>query len=84
MEIILIIIICFLIYLAWKYLKLPKINCTALFTGAPKTGKSTLAVATAISKTRKARIKTYFYNTFLLLSSFLEHICRLVFLRLVF
>lgn len=62
MEIILIIIICFLIYLAWKYLKLPKINCTALFTGAPKTGKSTLAIATAISKTRKARRRTYFYN----------------------
>ena len=55
MEIILIIIICFLIYLGWKYLKLPKINCTALITGAPKTGKSTFAIAIAISKARAAR-----------------------------
>ena len=44
--------------------KLPKIGATAMFTGAPKTGKSTIAVATAFSELRKRRIKTRIYNVF--------------------
>ena len=44
--------------------KLPKIGATAMFTGAPKTGKSTIAVATAFSELRKRRIKTKIYNMF--------------------
>lgn len=42
--------------------KLPKIGATAMFTGAPKTGKSTIAIATAFSELRKRRFKTWFYN----------------------
>lgn len=44
--------------------KLPKIGATAMFTGAPKTGKSTIAIATAFSELRKRRLKTKIYNAF--------------------
>lgn len=44
--------------------KLPKIGATAMFTGAPKTGKSTIAIATAFSELRKRRFKTWIYNIF--------------------
>lgn len=50
-------------YIKSKF-KLPKIGATAMFTGAPKTGKSTIAVATAFSEIRKRRFKTWVYNKF--------------------
>lgn len=61
-----IIIIAGIILFFWikSKFKLPKIGATAMFTGAPKTGKSTIAVATAFSELRKRRIKTKIYNVF--------------------
>lgn len=45
-------------------LKLPKIGAIGMFDGAPKTGKSTLAIHTAIREYKKVKRKTKIQNFF--------------------
>lgn len=51
------------IWLLHKF-KIIKIGATAIFTGAPKTGKSTIAVWISYIEHRKQLIKTKLYNIF--------------------
>lgn len=52
------------IFIIWfnKTFKIPKIGAVAMFDGAPKTGKSTLAIDTAIKTVRRNRIITWLHN----------------------
>lgn len=65
MNLILIVIIIGVITLwIWfsKNFKLPKIGAVAMFDGAPKTGKSTLAIHTAIKEVNRARLRIKIHN----------------------
>lgn len=58
-------IIGFIIYVfVNNRIKQPHIGAVGMFDGAPKTGKSTLAIHTAIKECRKARFRVKIYNIF--------------------
>lgn len=60
---ILIIVLCiFLLYLYFKFFRILRINCLAMFTGAPKTGKSTLSIYTAVRLHKKQVRRTKLRN----------------------
>lgn len=64
MVIVIIIIITIIAFIIMQKLKVPKIGTIAMYDGAPKTGKSTLAIYTAIWEYRKVRIRTNITNFF--------------------
>ena len=59
--IIIILIVCFVIalFVFWRKYKMPKLPCFTMVTGAVKSGKSTTAVAWAISKHKIQLLKYY-------------------------
>lgn len=65
MAILLILLGVLLLYLYFRIFKVPKIGATCLCTGAPKTGKTTLAHRIAFKELRKRRIKVWIYNHFI-------------------
>ena len=54
-----------LLWLYFRIFKTPKIGATCLCTGAPKTGKTTLAHRIAFRELRKRRVKVWIYNHFI-------------------
>ncbi len=53
-----------LLYLFFRFIKIPKLGDIALITGGVKTGKSMLTVCMAIRELRKRKVKTFIYNHF--------------------
>ena len=64
MIVIIIFVIAIIAFIITQRLKYPKIGAVGMFDGAPKTGKSTLAIHTAIREYKKVRRKTKFINFF--------------------
>lgn len=62
--VILIVLICIGVHVYRKNFKSLKCNAVSIFTGAPKTGKSTLAIFTAYLDYRRILFKTRFANMF--------------------
>lgn len=62
MVIVILIVIAIIAVIVSQRLKYPKIGAVGMFDGAPKTGKSTLAIHTAIREYKKVRRRALFIN----------------------